>query len=399
MANDMIKKAGNGTYYFRANLGCDQTTGKRIQKYRSGFKTKKEAKEAYAKLVLLSSPDTIEEGTRRVRFGKFIEETYLPWYQTQVKESTFTNRAGTIRKHFSFFYEKYADSIAPIDIQNWQLSLIRAGYSPNYVRVTQGMLSVAFDRAVILGIAERNPSRMVGNVRGTKPKVDFWTLSEFEKVISQLYKGDYYEHYLFITLLLLFMSGMRLGEASALTWEDVDLETGLCSITKTLYYKSMENYRFTEPKTRAAKRSIYLDGDTVKELAEWKQAQTDMLTSCPFVLSYNGLPTTKTRLPRALAKLADLAGVHRIRVHDLRHSHASLLIHMGESPLLLKERLGHEKIQTTLGTYGHLYPNTNLEVAKKLTGVLNIREQSESKANYTHNQHTAKFHSPNGNQG
>lgn len=50
---------------------------------------------------------------------------------------------------------------------------------------------------------------------------------------------------------------------------------------------------------------------------------------------------------------------------------------MGESPLLLKERLGHEKIQTTLGTYGHLYPNTNLEVAKKLTGVLNIREQSE----------------------
>ena len=72
---------------------------------------------------------------------------------------------------------------------------------------------------------------------------------------------------------------------------------------------------------------------------------------------------------------------------------------MDESPLLLKERIGHEKIQTTLGTYGHLYPNTNLEVAKKLTGVLNIREQSESKANYTHNQHTAKFHSPNGNQG
>lgn len=109
----MIKKASNGTYYFRANLGFDQTTGKRIQKYRSGFKTKKEAKEAYAQVLLLSSPDKIEEGTRRVRFGKFIEETYLPWYQTQVKESTFLNRAGTIRKHFSFFYEKYTDSIAP----------------------------------------------------------------------------------------------------------------------------------------------------------------------------------------------------------------------------------------------------------------------------------------------
>ena len=69
-----------------------------------------------------------------------------------------------------------------------------------------------------------------------------------------------------------------------------------------------------------------------------------------FVLSYNGIPTSKHTLPRALEKLAGLAGVHRIKIHALRHSHASLLISMGENPLLIKERLGHEKIQTTLGT-------------------------------------------------
>ena len=80
-------------------------------------------------------------------------------------------------------------------------------------------------------------------------------------------------------------------------------------------------------------------------------------------------------LPRALEKPAGLAGVHRIKIHALRHSHASLLISMGENPLLIKERLGHEKIQTTLGTYGHLYPNTNMEVAKKLTGVLTYTRQ------------------------
>ena len=194
MANDQIKKADNGTYYFRANLGFDHSTGKRIQKYRSGFKTKKEAKEEYAKLVLQFASQSLPTEQKRIPFGTFIEDTYLPWYQTQVKASTFENRAGTVE---------------PIDIQNWQLALIRAGYSPNYVHVTQGMLSVAFDRAVILGITERNPSRMVGNVRGQKPLVDFWTLDEFEKVISKLYKGDYYEHYLFISLLFLFMSGMR----------------------------------------------------------------------------------------------------------------------------------------------------------------------------------------------
>ena len=68
--------------------------------------------------------------------------------------------------------------------------------------------------------------------------------------------------------------------------------------------------------------------------------------------------------------LAKLAGVRRIKVHALRHPHASLLISMGENPLIIKERLGHEKIQTTLGTYGHLYPNSNYEVATKLTGIM-----------------------------
>ena len=82
----------------------------------------------------------------------------------------------------------------------------------------------------------------------------------------------------------------------------------------------------------------------------------------------------------------------KIRVHDLRHSHARLLIETGCQPLLIADRLGHEKIQTTLGTYGHLYPNTNLEVAKKLTGILQVQSATESIANYTSNQHTAIYH-------
>ena len=94
MANDQIKKADNGTYYFRANLGFDHSTGKRIQKYRSGFKTKQEAKEEYAKLVLQFASQSLPTEQKRIPFGTFIEDTYLPWYQTQVKESTFENRAG-----------------------------------------------------------------------------------------------------------------------------------------------------------------------------------------------------------------------------------------------------------------------------------------------------------------
>ena len=390
MAKDPIKKANNGTYYFRANLGYNPITGKQIQKYRSGFKTKKEAREEYSKLML-SSTEELTEKKKKISFQQFIEEIYLPWYKTQVKESTYINRCSTIKKHFSYFYKMATDEIEPINVQNWQLKLAKE-FSPNYIRIVQGMLSIAFVRAIILGIAKKNPSRMIGNIKTKKTKVDFWTLEEFQKVISLLYKGDYYEHYLFMSFWLLFMTGMRIGEAAALHWSDIDFETGLLSITKTLYYKTMTDYKFVEPKTQASIRTIYIDADTLNELKAWKKVQQQVLPNCELVLSYNGTPTSKTTLPRALEKLAGLAGVHRIKIHALRHSHASLLISMGENPLLIKERLGHEKIQTTLGTYGHLYPNTNLEVANKLTGVLQYTPASQSVANYTSNQHTAVYH-------
>ena len=390
MAKDPIKKANNGTYYFRANLGYNPITGKQIQKYRSGFKTKKEAREEYSKLVL-SSTEELTEKKKKISFQQFIEEIYLPWYKTQVKESTYINRCSTIKKHFSYFYKMATDEIEPINVQNWQLKLAKE-FSPNYIRIVQGMLSIAFDRAIVLGIAKKNPSRMIGNIKSKKTKVDFWTLEEFQKVISLLYKGDYYEHYLFMSFWLLFMTGMRIGEAAALHWSDIDFETGLLSITKTLYYKTMTDYKFVEPKTQASIRTIYIDADTLNELKAWKKVQQQVLPNCELVFSYNGTPTSKTTLPRALEKLAGLAGVHRIKIHALRHSHASLLISMDENPLLIKERLGHEKIQTTLGTYGHLYPNTNLEVANKLTGVLQYTPASQSVANYTSNQHTAVYH-------
>ena len=390
MAKDPIKKANNGTYYFRANLGYDAVTGKQIQKYRSGFSTKKEARAEYSKLILAAEEGLAME-KKQPSFKQFIEEIYLPWYKTQVKESTYKNRLNTIEKHFKFFYRKKVNEIEPIHVQTWQLKLAK-DYSPNYVRIIQGMLSLAFDRAIILGLAKKNPARMVGNIKSKKVKVDFWTLEEFQKVISLLYKGDYYEHYLFICFWLLFTTGLRIGEVAALQWEDIDFESGIISVTKTLYYKSMNEYTFVDPKTSASIRTVVIDKDTIRELKDWMEVQKKVLKDCNFVLSYSGIPTSKHTLPRALEKLAGLAGVHRIKIHALRHSHVALLISMWVNPLIVKDRLGHEKIQTTLGTYGHLYPNSNFEVAKMLGGIINFTPATESIADYTHNQFTASYH-------
>lgn len=371
MAKEQIKKASDGTYYFRANLGYEPN-GKQIQKYKSGFKTKKEAREAYSKLML--SP--VDNKKDDMYFKDFIHDIFLEWYKSQVNERTFETRMFAMKKHFVYFDNYYISQIKPIHVQKWQLKLIEQ-YSPAYVRSIQGIFSIAMERAIVLGIRDDNPSKIVGNVKKQKVKVDFWTKDEFEKVISIIYKDDFYQHFIFVSLTLLFMSGMRIGEATALLWDDINFDTGVISITKTLYYKSANNFEFVEPKTKASTRSIVLDDDTLAVLKEWKERQATILNS-KYIMSYNELPTQKSCMSHAITRFSKLAGVHRIKTHALRHSHASLLISMGENPLIIKERLGHEDIETTLGTYGHLYPNSNFEVAHKLKGVVCLNTSNKN---------------------
>ncbi|OJG83510.1 integrase [Enterococcus ratti] len=327
MAKDPIKKAKNGMYYFRANLGYDGN-GKKIQKYQSGFKTKKEAKEEYFKLLLMK-PDELAMAEDKMLFKAYIEELFLPWYRTKVKERTYNNRLNTVLKHFPYFYKLAVCDIEPIHVQKWQLKLSK-NLQPSYVRAIQGLFSLAMDRAVVLGLAVTNPSKIVGNVKKQKQKVDFWTKEEFEKVISLIYKEDFYQHFLFISLWFLFMTGMRIGEATAIQWEDLDFETGVLSITKTLYYKNQSEYYFTEPKTQASIRQIVLDKTTLVLLKAWKNVQQKVIKTS-YVMSYNGIPTQKHTISYAIDRYAKKAGVHRIRIHALRHSHASLLIQMGET--------------------------------------------------------------------
>lgn len=105
-----------------------------------------------------------------------------------------------------------------------------------------------------------------------------------------------------------------------------------------------------------------------------------------YVLSYNGLPTNKSTTKHIIERHSKLAGVHKIKTHALRHSHASLLISLGENAIVVRDRLGHEDIETTLGTYGHLYPNTNKEVAKKLNNLITVKKDDNTSRKFTSNQ-------------
>jgi integrase len=119
---------------------------------------------------------------------------------------------------------------------------------------------------------------------------------------------------------------------------------------------------------------------------EWQELQGKNAPS-KYVLSYNGIPINKSTAKHIIERHSKLAGVHRIKTHALRHSHASLLISLGENALIVRDRLGHEDIETTLGTYGHLYPNTNRGVADKLTNLVTVQENNTTDRKLISNQH------------
>ncbi len=360
----------NGKWFFVASLGYDEK-GKRIQHWERGFSTQKEAKKAYDEYMNNYSSTSVKKNST-MSFKEFYETYFKPDYKRSVSHRTFENRASSMDLHFTFFFNKKLKDISPPLIKQWQNRLSEK-YSSSYIRNIHGMLQKSLDLAVTLGLLQKNVAKTVGNVKKVKKKVDFWTKGEFEKFIATFNIDDYYEHFSFITIWLLFMTGLRFGEAQALEWDsDINLEEQTLTVNKSMYYKNANDFYITEPKTKAGNRVIALDDDTISFLKIWRVRQLEIFPS-KYVLSYNGLPTNKSATFHIIEQHSKLANVHKIKTHALRHSHASLLISLGENALVIRDRLGHEDIQTTLGTYGHLYPNMNREVADRLKNIINVQ--------------------------
>lgn len=370
-------------WYFVANLGYDEH-GKRVRHWERGYLTQREAKEAYDEYMSNYSKTAVKTNST-MSYQEFYETYFEPDYKRSVGQSTFDNRSSSMRLHFAYFYKRKLKDINAPMIKRWQ-NILSETYSNAYIRLIFGMFQMSLDLAVKLGLLQSNVAKQVGNVKKVKQAVDFWTKEEFEKVISTFDISDYYEHYAFMMIWLLFMTGLRLGESQALEWKsDIDFENKTLSVSKSMYYKNSNEYYIKTPKTKAGNRIIALDDNTIEHLRQWQEVQRKNVSS-KWVLSYNGLPTNKSGAGQIVARHAKLANVHRIKTHALRHSHASLLISLGENAIIVRDRLGHEDIETTLGTYGHLYPNTNREVADKLANLITINTDNSIVRNRTSNQ-------------
>lgn len=324
--------------------------GNRKKSTKRGFKTKREAEEWLRNFLLMQQADF------NMHFEDFLK-LYYNDMETRLRENTMRTKKYIINlKVLPYFGKLQMNEIKPPDIRKWQNALIRQGYSETYLKTVNNQLNAVFNYAVKYYDLKGNPCSKAGSMgKSNAEEMQFWTKQEFSQFVDSIMN----KHQSYMAFMILYWTGMRIGELLALTVKDIDFERQTIIISKS-YQRINGKDIITAPKTPKSKRVITIP----KFLAIDLQGYIESLYG---VQKDDRLfPVTKYYLEHEMQRGIKASGVKRIRLHDLRHSHASLLIEMGFSPLEVAERLGHEKIETTLNTYAHLYPNKQERMADKL---------------------------------
>lgn len=349
-----VTKDGN-TGKWMAQLRVTDWTGKTVHKKKRGFQTKREAQQWEKDYMKKSS------ASLGMTFQDFIE-LYLADMELRLKPSTVANKRFLIDlKIIPYFGKLQLNAIKPTDIRRWQNELTTyrdangKPYSATYLKTINNQLTAIFNYAVKFYGLKENPCHKAGGMgKKNAEEMLFWTKDEFLKFIDAV-KEKPVTYAIFMTL---YYTGMREGELLALTPADIDLEKQTIRINKS-FQRLKGRDVITTPKTPKSIRIITIP----KALCDCLK---DYMAQCYELQSGDRLfPYGKSYLYREMVRGCKLSGVKKIRVHDLRHSHAAALIEMNVAPKLLQDRLGHERIQTTLDTYGHLYPNAQNEVARQ----------------------------------
>ncbi len=338
---------GKKKYY--ASFYYTSHTGERRRKKKEGFATAGAAKKYESDFLEQHS------GTCDILFKNLVEN-YIDDCRQRLKVTTLRHKEFYLKKYILPFFSAFAVSeITPLQVRQWQNEILKKGYKATFQRTIHVQLSAVFNFAVKYYGLKRNPANVAGSIGALKPteKMQFYTLEQFRQFlpcVAEKYK---------LAFKILFFCGLRVGEMLALQIKDFDLNAGTLNVNKTLDVKTLKSQ---PPKTVKSNRIVTLPPFLATEIQDY--ITTKFFEPQPeerlfFWLLYITLSKENIRA-------ANEANLPHIRVHDFRHSHASLLINLDFSPLVISERLGHESVKTTLEIYSHLYPAKAEQVVQKL---------------------------------
>jgi len=247
------------------------------------------------------------------------------------------------------------------------------GLSARSVVYHHRILSKALDYAVRMGMVARNVTSVIDPPRVARVKMA--TLNS-EEVARFLDAGKETLYYVFFATLL--YTGLRRGELLALRWRNLDLDKASLIVVETAYKLGNGQYVIKEPKTANSRRTVSLSPALVALLREYRADHELLriqlgigLTDNDFVfIRHDGSPINPNAVTHAFQRVINKAGLKHVRLHDLRHTHASLMLKAGEHPKIVSERLGHANIGITLDTYSHVLPGLQEAAAERFDKVM-----------------------------
>lgn len=371
-----IRKRGSG-YQIIVDIGRDPLTNKRKQKSIGGFKTKKEAEKALAEMIA------------KVEKGEYFEAeniTLKEYLDKWIKAYCETNFAPKTLKSYKEMIEWYIlpklghvdiQKIKPLHIQEfYKICMDEYNLSGTTTRYIHTILHTAFKHAVKWQLLLNNPTDAVEPPKRNKNKFSVLTANEIEILLNSL-KGSS----LYYPTLIAISTGMRRGEILGLRWSDIDLKYGYIYIENQLQ-RINKKFELVPTKTAKSKRKIAIPQLLINELKELRKQQLEnklALGSAYCDLNFvcckaNGEPYDPDYISRhfmrVMERISKQYNIPDVRFHDLRHSHATLLLKEGTHPKIVSERLGHSQIGITLDTYSHVLPEMQKEAADKIDSLL-----------------------------
>lgn len=345
-------KSGKTLWY--ANFYYTDWTGEKKHICKRGFKTQREAKD-YERSFLDQQSSSSD-----ILFSSLVAN-YLEDMEHRLKPTTMENKRFIIdTKLLPYFGKQKICDIDTIKVRKWQNELISyrdddgKPFSQTYLKTVNIQLSAIMNYAVSHYRLPVNPCRAAGSMGKSKAdEMNIWTQKEYERFSNAISKSS-----MKLAFDILFYTGMRSGELLALTPADI-LSSKRIDINKN-YAKIKGEELFLEPKTPKAKRCISIPDFLYDDIQEYI-SKLYGIGNGDRIFYFQ-----KTALEKEMKRVSERIGLKPIRVHDLRHSHASMLIELGFTPLEIAERLGHESIKTTLDTYSHLYPDKDQKLADRL---------------------------------
>lgn len=373
-----FRKRGN-KWSFTVDIGRDVKTNKRKQKTVSGFKTKKEAEQACNELIhLLNRGIHVDESKQTVSefFDYWLEIHVVPNLRKRTADQYIRSIDNYIKKELGNFQLK---NLRITTIQRFIKTLQEQGLSSYTIRTTYLILKTALTHAVKWELITKNPMENMSAPKIQKTSRGTWTFEQVNEFLNATKNRHPHYHMAF---LLAVYTGMRKAEILGLQWKHVDFKNKRISIEQTQLNLTGKGYEFDGVKSHAAKRSISIDDFLIQELRKHKKRQMETklqlgpeFTDLDLVIStHKGTPMNQRSVSKDFYIVRDQLGLPKIRFHDLRHTHATLLLQLGENVKVISERLGHSSVNITLEVYAHAMPDMQKSAADNFSSALNLNQ-------------------------